>query len=346
MTEQTARLRLPYILPSQAQKHVTHNEALQRLDAIVQLVVRATVATPPEDAVEGDCFLLSAGATGDWAGKGGRLAFRQDGAWLSITPQPGWTAWFAAESRYRALQDGNWRDLPLPASGRLERLGIGTEADAANRMALASPASLFTHGPEDGSHRMTVNKAGKTDTASLLFQSGWSGRAEIGLAGSDGFSIKTSADGATWHTALLCSGDGRVSMPNRALTVAGLPAGTTKPANGSAAGFSVLFIAEGGFTLGDVVSGGGRELVVPAKGLYLAVLGLAIASSSGHRVTLFVNGAATSFSIAGNVSATGTQQSATSILPLDAGDRLRLQHEGTAEFTQGDGKTCLSLATL
>lgn len=93
-------------------------------------------------------------------------------------------------------------------------------------------------------------------------------------------------------TALLCSGDGRVSMPNRPLAVAGLPAGTTKPANGTAAGFSVLSIAEGGFALGDAVSGGGRELVVPAKGLYLAALMLAVVSSSGHRVTLFINGAA------------------------------------------------------
>lgn len=346
MTEQTARLRLPYILPSQAQKHVTHNEALQRLDAIVQLVIRATVAAPPENAAEGDCFLLSADATGDWAGKGGRLAFRQDGAWLSITPQPGWAAWFAAESRYRVLQDGNWRDMPLPASGRLERLGIGTDADARNRMALASPASLFTHTQDDGNHRLTVNKAGKADTASLLFQSSWSGRAEMGLAGSDGFSIKTSRDGTSWHTALLCSGDGRVSMPNRPLAVAGLPAGTTKPANGSAAGFSVLSTAEGGFTLGDAVSGGGRELIIPAKGHYLAMLALVVVASSGHRVTLGVNGAAANFSIAGNASSAGTTQSATALLLLDAGDRLRLHHEGTVELTQGSGKTCLSLAAL
>lgn len=69
MTEQTARLRLPYILPSQAQKHVTHNDALQRLDAIVQLVVKAVVAAPPENASEGECFLLLPDATGDWVGK-------------------------------------------------------------------------------------------------------------------------------------------------------------------------------------------------------------------------------------------------------------------------------------
>lgn len=39
MPDKTPNLALPFILPAQAQKHVTHNEALQRLDALVQLVV-------------------------------------------------------------------------------------------------------------------------------------------------------------------------------------------------------------------------------------------------------------------------------------------------------------------
>ncbi|WP_144577056.1 DUF2793 domain-containing protein [Agrobacterium sp. DE0009] len=346
MTEQTTRLSLPYILPSQAQKHVTHNEALQKLDAVVQLVVKAVLSTLPENPAEGDCFLLASNATGDLAGKARKLAFRQDGAWLFITPQPGWTAWFASDGKYRVLQDKNWRDLPLPAAGRMDRLGIGTEPNTTNRLTLSSPASLFSHAEQDGSHRMTINKAAKTDTASLLFQTGWSGRAEMGLAGHDGFSIKTSPDGANWYTALLCSGDGRVSLPNRALAVAGLPAGTTKPASGSTAGFSLLTISEGGFALGDAVETGGRELLVPAKGLYLVALTLAVAASSGHRVTLLSNGLATGFSVAGNASAVDTQQSAISILALNAGDRLRLQHEGTAEFAQGNGKTSLSLAAL
>ena len=347
MTEQTARLRLPYILPSQAQKHVTHNEALQRLDAIVQLVVKDVVAAPPDNAPEGDCFLLSPDAAGDWAGKGGKLAFRQDGAWLLIAPQPGWTAWFASEGKHRVLRDSAWRDVPLPAAATLERLGIGTQADVTNRLALAAPASLFTHTEENGNHRMAINKAAKADTASLLFQSGWSGRAEMGLAGNDGFSIKTSADGISWQTALLCSGDGRVTMPNRPVVLASLPSGTTRPANGSASGFSMLFIDEGGFVLGDAVgTGGGRELVVPVKGLYLATLSLAVVSSSGHRISLAVNGAAGGLTLAGNASNAGTSQSTTLILPLNAGDRLRLVHEGTAEFAHGSGKTCLSLAAL
>ena len=59
MTEISARLGLPYLLPSQAQKHVTHNAALHRLDGLVQLVLEATGAeTPPADPAEGAIWAL------------------------------------------------------------------------------------------------------------------------------------------------------------------------------------------------------------------------------------------------------------------------------------------------
>ena len=47
MSDATTHLLLPYILAAQAQKHVTHNEALERLDSIVQLTVTAFDATTP-----------------------------------------------------------------------------------------------------------------------------------------------------------------------------------------------------------------------------------------------------------------------------------------------------------
>lgn len=48
MSDTSAILGLPYLMPSQAQKHVTHNEALARLDLLVQLRVEALEAeTPP-----------------------------------------------------------------------------------------------------------------------------------------------------------------------------------------------------------------------------------------------------------------------------------------------------------
>ena len=43
--DQTPNLKLPYIMPSQAQKHVTHNEALRFLDAVVHLSVKSRTQT-------------------------------------------------------------------------------------------------------------------------------------------------------------------------------------------------------------------------------------------------------------------------------------------------------------
>jgi hypothetical protein len=48
MAEQSPRLHLPYIRTSQAQKEITHNEALNRLDGLVQAVVEdRDLTTPP-----------------------------------------------------------------------------------------------------------------------------------------------------------------------------------------------------------------------------------------------------------------------------------------------------------
>ncbi len=81
-------------------------------------------------------------------------------------------------------------------------LGIGTLADGANPFAAKLNKALWTAKPAaeggDGDLRYTLNKESPADVLSLLFQSGWSGRAEIGLAGDDDLSIKISADGANW----------------------------------------------------------------------------------------------------------------------------------------------------
>jgi len=75
MSDNSAKLSLPYLQASQAQKHVTHNEALRILDSVVQLsVIAADQTDPPATPADGDRYLLPAGATGAWAG--------QDGKWI------------------------------------------------------------------------------------------------------------------------------------------------------------------------------------------------------------------------------------------------------------------------
>ena len=97
MSQNSAILGLPYIQGAQAQKHVTHNEALRTLDAIVQLSVRdASLTTPPGSPAEGDRYIVAPGAAGDWAGRDGDVALFETGVWQFITPLEGWRAWDVA----------------------------------------------------------------------------------------------------------------------------------------------------------------------------------------------------------------------------------------------------------
>lgn len=198
--DQSPRLSLPYIMPGQAQKHVTHNEAVQALDALVQPVAASrSLAAPPASPLEGEAWLVAAGATGAWAGHANEMAAWQGGAWQFLDPAPGWQVYVVDEHSQYVFDDGAWTPL-ASLSGALSQLGINTSADATNRLAVSAPATLFTHA--GNGHQLKLNKAAAADTASLLFQSDWSGRAEMGLAGDDHFRLKVSPDGASWMTAL------------------------------------------------------------------------------------------------------------------------------------------------
>ncbi len=102
---ETPRLALPLIEAAQAQKHVTVNEALSLLDAFAQPVATsATAAAPPASPAEGACYLVPAGASGAWAGAGGKLALWSGGAWTFRAPFRGMVAFIADEGRL-ALYD-------------------------------------------------------------------------------------------------------------------------------------------------------------------------------------------------------------------------------------------------
>ena len=212
MPDISAILGLPYLLPSQAQKHVTHNEALRLLDILVQLRAEELDAdTPPAVPVDGTVFALGPAPTGAWAGRAGQIAAFVEGAWQFLTPAPGWRAWNMADATLR-LWDGAAWILPDAAPDTLEQLGIATSADAVNRLAVASDAVLLTHA--GAGHQLKINKSATGDTAALLFQSGFTGHAEMGLAGSLDFAVKTSEDGSTWRDALVAAAaSGVVALP-------------------------------------------------------------------------------------------------------------------------------------
>ena len=114
MSQTSTNLTLPFIQPSQAQKHVTHNEAIELLDVIVQLCVQGfEVDTPPVTPSEGQSWLVGAAPTGDWAGHAGLIANWAGGGWMYLTPQTGWRAVDAVTGEMRVYSGLNWTGLTV-----------------------------------------------------------------------------------------------------------------------------------------------------------------------------------------------------------------------------------------
>lgn len=208
----TPRLGLPYLAASQAQKHVTLNEAFSRLDGLVQTAFESrTLADQPAGPGEGAIYILPADAVGAaWAGQpaGAAMRFEASG-WSPMPVAEGHLAWVKDEGLAIVRSGDGWTALVgdgEPSFQNLPLLGVGTTADAANPLAVkAGGVLLAARGAGeggDGDLRVTLNKEAADDTASLVFQSGWSGRAEFGLAGTEDFSVKVSPDGSVWHPAV------------------------------------------------------------------------------------------------------------------------------------------------
>lgn len=222
MSAISSNLSLPYIQANQAQKHITHNEGMRVLDSLTQLsVISAALATPPATPAPGDRYIVAAAAVGDWEDQDLRIAVWDENAWRFFAPQAGWTAWDQNTDAQIAFANGAWTPTapaaPAPDFNNLDGVGVGTSSDTTNRLAVASDATLLTHAGTG--HQVKVNKNASTDTASLLFQTGWSGRAEMGTSGSDDFEIKVSADGSTWNSAMVVDADtGTTQFPEGIIT--------------------------------------------------------------------------------------------------------------------------------
>ncbi|MGP0058400.1 MAG: hypothetical protein ACLPID_03820 [Beijerinckiaceae bacterium] len=188
------------------------------------------------------------------------------------------------------------------ATSNLAAVGIGTPADPNNVLSAYGVSALFNSA---GNFNVTVNKGGSagapSDTASFIFEDGFSGRAQIGLNGSDNFSFKVSPNGSTWTTAItLDATTGAASFANMrtpvadaaysalvtdrliaytALTAARivtLPAAASYPAgtrltivdeSGSCSASKTITLARAG---SDTISGGTSAVIAAAYG-YLAI---------------------------------------------------------------------------
>ncbi|GAB5376187.1 MAG: hypothetical protein AcusKO_26490 [Acuticoccus sp.] len=205
-------LGLPYLQGSQAQKHVTVNDALRRLDAVVQLqVADRTRNVPPGSPQEGDRHIVAASPSGAWAGHAFEVAVYEDGFWVFFEPREGWFAFSVAEDAIVYFNGTSWEIfVAAGAAEATAKLGINGTADSSKRLFVQSDFAVFSHdgtkAVPTGDTQVILNKNAAGDTGSMLFQRGFSGRAEIGLVGSDDLSMKVSSNGSSWKDAFVVDG--------------------------------------------------------------------------------------------------------------------------------------------
>ena len=198
----TPRASLPELAAAQAQKHVTHNEALLELDALICCrILDRDLSADPASPADGDAYIVKATGSGAWIGQDGKIAYAVDGAWRFYAPFAGLTAYIADETEFLIYNGSSWVDLStVLALENLPMLGVNTTADSTNKLAVKSAAILFDNIGNGVQTKLNKNAAG--DTASFLYQTRYSGRAEIGLTGDDNFHFKVSPDGSTWYGAI------------------------------------------------------------------------------------------------------------------------------------------------
>lgn|GEM_PF-511742 len=152
MPDDSPNLGLPYLAAAQAQKHVTMNEALRRLDALVQPTIETrSLLAEPSAPTDGTAYILPIGKSGTaWAAPAANsLALWQDGLWTFLTPKIGWQVFARDEKSILAFDGTAWITL-----AKLN--GLRGRAD---RLVAFVGTSLVQNGNESSSTKTTTASA-------------------------------------------------------------------------------------------------------------------------------------------------------------------------------------------
>ncbi len=195
----TSNLNLPFIMAAQAQKHVTHNEALRALDALVQLMVLdKDLSAPPGSPAEGARYIVGSSPTGAWSGQAGRIAAYQDAAWAFHPPREGWAAWVADEDKLYVWSGTAWAEL---AGGG----GIGSLVEDATPQ-LGGDLDANGHGIGFGSGTGITDDAGNEQ---LVFHKTASAVNQVGITNAaTGGAPQIAAEGGDANIDLVLAGKG------------------------------------------------------------------------------------------------------------------------------------------
>lgn len=335
MSDATTNLLLPYILAAQAQKHVTHNEALRLLDGLVQLsVLDRDLTAPPGSPADGDRYIVANGGTGDWAGWDLNVALFTDGAWLRLPPRIGWRAWVEDEGLLLVYDGADWIGTTPDALQSIALLGLGTTADAANPFSAKLNAALWTAKTmaEGGTGDLfyTMNKEAAGDDLGLTLQTSFVTKALVGLFGSDRFRLAVSADGSTFSDGLIVdNATGIVEQPQ----LPRFKAYTNYDNYVGVGSWTTIGLNNTDYNDQGVFDAGTSLFTAPVDGTYLlgATLLYKVNSSTSARMRgrLVLNGATEIRGSFGEISGAHVSEATAlwlqTMVPLTAGDTVELQ---------------------
>jgi len=115
---ETMHWALPLLSAGQAQKEITHNEAVLAIDRLLHpAVISRSVSTPPVEPLPGDAYIVGARPVALWSGHADKLTTFDGQSWAFTAPRTGCLVWIGDEAIFSFYSGNRWSDGAWPAQG-------------------------------------------------------------------------------------------------------------------------------------------------------------------------------------------------------------------------------------
>jgi hypothetical protein len=225
MPDATTNLALPFLAAAQAQKHVTVNESLLRLDALVQAVVEsATLAAQPASPADGTLYILPPGKSGAAWGPmaNGALAYYRDGVWEALAPRHGFRVWVRDAEILQVFDGTTWRRAARERLAAARTYYVRADGDDANDGRANTAAGAFAtisrglgavrDDLDLNGYDVVVQVAAGTFTETLSLQGDWIGAGSVTLRGNVGAPANVTLRTTTTADVLVLADGARLAL--------------------------------------------------------------------------------------------------------------------------------------
>jgi hypothetical protein len=183
----TPNLQLPEVPKAIYSASDEINAGFRMLDAIVHLaVIDKDLNSPPNDAEQGDRYIVPVGAIGDWTGWDRSVAVRLASSWRRIVPRPGWRARVLDESAWYLYTGTEWEPEVSGGSGSagidpLEGYEHFSDMDFGSTTATSATSSVYRMAVSAGTVASVAGESGRPGIMRVQKLNSSSGQANLFL---------------------------------------------------------------------------------------------------------------------------------------------------------------------